>query len=235
MVLARAVPRLCLVEHLARDGVGEAAAAAPPAEQPVPERRLERGEQPAGSSSAARATTRQREFVPATAASSSVSRVAGGSAAARRGDDRAQAGSGPPAVGRQRAHELRDVEGVAARAFAQRSASLGRHRAPADRFGEPGDLVGVEPLELEVAEARPEPAERLLQRLVRRPVREQHEDRSLVQMARARCTQSRERRGVRPVDVLEHEQERPLGRGAVEDADAALEQPEARLLRVGPR
>ena len=110
--------------------------------------------------------------------------------------------------------QLLDEERVAARERVQLVGERGRHGAAGDRLELAGDVVAVERLEIEPGHERPprqlghEPPRRMLARKLAGAVRERERDRLGAQVA-GQERHEVPRRAVGPVDVLEHDQQRP--------------------------
>ena len=101
------------------------------------------------------------------------------------------------------------------------------------------DVGGAEPAERHVRDSRDpvEVGQEALQRLagLLRSVRGEHGQRELRLAPLRDVAQERERVGVRPLQVVEDEQDRRVARDARQQRDHRVEQPEALALRVGGR
>ncbi len=134
-----------------------------------------------------------------------------------------------------RARDLLDQERVAVGALEHELHQVGLGRRADDALELRGDLVLREPLELQPAHAaRPVPAADQAAQRVRAvqlvgAVREHEQDLRVVQAAHEQRDQL-ERRAVGPVQVLEHDHERPVAPGARDGAEHELEQ----LRGLGP-
>jgi len=126
--------------------------------------------------------------------------------------------------------QLLDEERVAARAGVQLGGERGRHRRAVDRLELAGDVVAAERLEVEPRDERPprelrDEAPRRVRGLeLAGAVRERERDALGPEVAGEERDEVA-RRAVGPVEVLEHDQERPAFRRPAEQLERQLVQP----------
>jgi hypothetical protein len=140
----------------------------------------------------------------------------------------------------EEADDLGDEERVAVGLLVHRHRQRRRRLHPCDRGYEAGHLRLVQaaqkqpPVVLAAGEVGQDSKQRMSPVHLGVPVAAHHQQPGTLQLPTQEPQQGQRRR-IRPVQVVQHQQQRPAGGGRPQEAGQAVEQPEAGRLRLGRR